>query len=86
MKNLIYLLLTLLWIVGASEEEEAVDYGLAVDNDLEEYEEQRNLRVRRRNFRTDVRTCNNGHICSYDYQCNRLDRDNIVAIWKHSCI
>lgn len=73
MKDLIYFLLSLLWIVGASEVDEAIDYGLAIDNDLEDYledEDRRSLRSFR--YRTNVKTCPDGSKCSRDRECDWL--------------
>lgn len=67
MKNIIYLLISLLCIAGAFEFEEAADRDIAIDNDLDEYYH-RNLR-----FRTDVRTCEDGYICYRDSDCDPRD-------------
>lgn len=57
MKNLIYILLTLFWIVGARDMEDAVDYDLYLDDLEDDYP--RNLRKyrnnRRRNYRNNRR-------------------------------
>ncbi|KAL7515577.1 hypothetical protein ACHAXN_012737 [Cyclotella atomus] len=69
MKNIIYLLISLLCIAGAFEFEEAADRDIAIDNDLDEYYH-RNLR-----FRTDVRTCEDGYICYRDSDCDPKNGD-----------